>query len=104
MDIGTVKLQLLAGKYKTYEELFNDIQLIWDNCKLYNAAGSPITRICEIMEKIAKSKVAKFRTAHGLPTPSNVPNQSSTRTKRQATKNVSELSISQQMKPGQYEK
>lgn len=69
MDLGTVKSQLLAGKYKTYEEVFNDIQLIWDNCKLYNAVGSPIHKICEIMEKSAKSKVAKFRAAHGLPTP-----------------------------------
>jgi hypothetical protein len=100
MDIGTVKSQLLAGKYRTYEELFNDIQLIWDNCKLYNAAGSPITRICEIMEKIAKIKIAKFRTAHGLPTPSNVLNQASTRTKRQSSKNAPERSSSQQAKPG----
>jgi hypothetical protein len=104
MDIGTVKSQLLAGKYRTYEELFNDIQLIWDNCKLYNAAGSPITRICEIMEKIAKSKIAKFRTAHGLPTPSNVLNQASTRTKRQSSKNAPERSSSQQAKPGEYDK
>ena len=69
MDLGTVKSQLLAGKYKTYVEVFNDIQLIWDNCKLYNAVGSPINKICEIMEKTAKSKIAKFRAAHGLPTP-----------------------------------
>ena len=54
MDLGTVKSKLLSGKYKTYEEVFADIQLIWDNCKLYNQAGSPITRICEAMEKFAK--------------------------------------------------
>lgn len=54
MDLGTVKSKLLSGKYKTYEEVFADIQLIWDNCKLYNQTGSPITRICEAMEKLAK--------------------------------------------------
>ena len=82
MDLGTVKSKLLSGKYKTYEEVFNDIQLIWDNCKLYNRAGSPITKICEVMEKNARSKVEKFRAAHGLPPPQAYNKNANIRVKR----------------------
>ena len=40
MDLGTVKKNLKNNKYKTVEEALNDIQLIWGNCKTYNAEGS----------------------------------------------------------------
>jgi hypothetical protein len=40
MDLGTVRKKLLNGKYKLAEEILDDLQLIWDNCKLYNAPGS----------------------------------------------------------------
>jgi len=70
MDLATCKEKLLSGKYATYEEVFNDIQLIWDNCKLYNMIGCEIYKVCERMEKTAKRQVQKFRAAHGLPQPS----------------------------------
>lgn len=57
MDLLTVKEKLMAGKYGTYEEVFGEVQLIWDNCKLYNMAGSEIYKICERMEKTAKRMV-----------------------------------------------
>ena len=40
MDLGTVKKNLKNNKYKLVEEVLADIQLIWDNCKMYNAEGS----------------------------------------------------------------
>jgi len=40
MDLGTVKKNFRANKYKLVEEVLNDLQLVWDNCKLYNAEGS----------------------------------------------------------------
>ena len=40
MDLGTVEKQLNANKYRTVEEFIDDVQLIWDNCKAYNEAGS----------------------------------------------------------------
>ncbi len=40
MDLGTVKKNLKNNKYHYVEECLNDIQLIWDNCKLYNSEGS----------------------------------------------------------------
>ena len=57
MDLSTVKEKLMAGKYATYEDAFNDVQLIWDNCKLYNMMGSEIYKICERMEKTAKRQI-----------------------------------------------
>ena len=45
------------GKLKTYDEVFSEIQLIWDNCKTYNMAGSDIYKLAEYMEKITKRTV-----------------------------------------------
>ena len=66
MDFGTLKKNLLAGKFSTYEEFLQEIQLIWDNCKLYNMQGSEIYRLCERMEKMARRELMKFKSAHGL--------------------------------------
>ena len=40
MDLGTVKSKLSGSGYETIEDFLDDIQLIWDNCKVYNAQGS----------------------------------------------------------------
>ena len=62
MDLGTVKNRLVTGKYATYEDFFTEIQQIWENCKLYNMAGSDIYRICERMERSARREINKFRS------------------------------------------
>lgn len=36
MDLGTVRRNLSNGMYQTVEGCLADIQLIWENCKLYN--------------------------------------------------------------------
>ena len=36
MDLGTLKKNIDAGKYSTFEQCFKDLALIWDNCKAYN--------------------------------------------------------------------
>jgi hypothetical protein len=40
MDLGTVGHKLKDGRYQNVEEVFDDIQLIWDNCKIYNSPNS----------------------------------------------------------------
>lgn len=40
MDLGTVQKKLSDGEYRVVEECLDDIQLIWDNCKLYNGSQS----------------------------------------------------------------
>jgi len=48
---------LAKGKFVTYDEVFADIQQIWDNCKLYNMAGSDIYKLAEYMEKLTKRTI-----------------------------------------------
>lgn len=42
MDLSTVKVKLDNQSYKYVEEFLEEIQLIWDNCKLFNAEKSVI--------------------------------------------------------------
>lgn len=39
MDLSAVNRKLREEKYRTVEEVLDDLQLIWDNCKLYNQQG-----------------------------------------------------------------
>ena len=52
-----MKKNLLASKFSTYEEFLLDLQLIWDNCKLYNRQGSEIYKLCERMEKMTRREI-----------------------------------------------
>ncbi len=61
MDLATVKENLSKGIYPTFDAFFAEIQLIWDNCKLYNMMGSDIYKICERMERSARREINKFR-------------------------------------------
>ena len=40
MDLGTIRKKLLNNKYEAVEAVLDDIQLIWDNCKVYNQMDS----------------------------------------------------------------
>lgn len=40
MDLGTVNNKLKDDKYRYVEEYLDDVQLVWDNCKSYNAPGT----------------------------------------------------------------
>ena len=42
MDLSTVNKYLNEEKYQSIEEVLDDLQLIWDNCKIYNKKGSVI--------------------------------------------------------------
>jgi hypothetical protein len=42
MDISTVKKKLGNVEYTSLQEVLDDIQLIWNNCKRYNIEGSVI--------------------------------------------------------------
>ena len=67
MDFATIKNALLkGGKYVTFDDVFGEIQLIWDNCKTYNMAGSEIYKLAEYMEKLSKRTIQKFRSANGI--------------------------------------
>jgi hypothetical protein len=62
MDFNTLRTNLLDGKFTTYEDFLSDLQLIWDNCKLYNMIGSEIYKLAERMEKMSRREIQKFKS------------------------------------------
>jgi len=60
MDLGTVKKNIKGAKYKYIEEALGDIQLIWDNCKTYNAEGSWIWKQADKLEKYSKKLIKTY--------------------------------------------
>ena len=50
-DLNLIRRQNNEGKYKFVEEILDDIQLCWDNCKLYNAIDSEIYEQALHLEK-----------------------------------------------------
>lgn len=51
MDLGTVRDRLLANQFTSHQAVLDDIQLIWDNCKLYNVDGS-VSQIIRIYSNL----------------------------------------------------
>lgn len=40
MDLSTINRKLREMRYRMVEEVIDDIQLIWDNCRVYNPKGT----------------------------------------------------------------
>jgi hypothetical protein len=51
MDLGTVEKKLAAEAYPTVEAFKADIQLVFNNCYLYNNAGDPVTQDAKKLEE-----------------------------------------------------
>ena len=61
MDLSTLRNKLREKIYKTPRECFDDLQLIWDNCKLFNSENSAIYAQSITMEKYARALIqSKF--------------------------------------------
>ena len=45
MDLGTVEENFQNNAFEKIEDLLSQVQLIWDNCKLYNLPGSVMLSI-----------------------------------------------------------
>ncbi|KAI8371098.1 Bromodomain-containing protein [Blakeslea trispora] len=71
MDLGTVERKLLADKYPTVDAFRSDIQLMFDNCYLYNNPGDPVCldakKLEEHYQKLCKKQPSMMTTP--LPTP-----------------------------------
>ena len=59
MDLGTCKEKLLNGEYKIFQEFIDDVNLIWENCRLYNQAGSAIVKKANSLDKKMRSLIDK---------------------------------------------
>ena len=54
MDLGTMQKKVKAGQYKSKKQFAHDLDLIWDNCLLYNSDPThPLRRNVHFMRKKA---------------------------------------------------
>jgi Transcription factor involved in chromatin remodeling, contains bromodomain len=56
MDLGTIKKKLKTNKYKNITDFLDDIQLVWNNCKLYNQEGSVFIFIISLRPSLSINK------------------------------------------------
>ena len=57
MDLSTVREKLNNDEYSSVEECLDDLQLIWDNCKLYNVEFSKIYKMSIRLEDFQSRQV-----------------------------------------------
>lgn len=62
MDLSTVKKNLKNSRYTSSEEVFEDLMLIWDNCRTYNMCDSPVYHHADSMER----HMIKYCNMHGI--------------------------------------
>lgn len=69
MDLGTVKRKLDRDQYVDIEECAQDIRLIWNNCKMYNADGSDFYLLASSLSKRFEERyqkiLAEYDASHG---------------------------------------
>lgn len=63
MDLSTVKKNLKNSRYGSGEEVFEDLMLIWDNCRTYNMCDSPVYHHADSMER----HMIKYCNMHAIP-------------------------------------
>ena len=66
MGVESLKSNLLAGEYQTYEAFFADLWLIWDNAKMYNKKESDLYQLADDMEKRTRTELEKFKADNQL--------------------------------------
>ena len=59
MDLGTCKKKLLNGEYKLFQDFMDDVNLIWENCRLYNQSKSSIVKMANALDKKMHSLMDK---------------------------------------------
>ena len=56
---------LTHGKYKDMEQFEADLQLIWNNCFLYNPPHNEVVSMASAMEQYSKKLLESFRETKG---------------------------------------
>jgi transcription initiation factor TFIID subunit 2 len=72
MDLGTVNQKLKDGRYENVEDVFDDIQLIWDNCKTYNPPNSWIHNTAEKLERSFKKMAKNYLPSISIIVPGSI--------------------------------
>jgi hypothetical protein len=67
MDLGTVQAKLQSGEYKTLGECYEDISLVWLNCRHFNTVDSFVVRCSFACEKWLDEELLKQVTVADNP-------------------------------------
>jgi hypothetical protein len=68
MDLGTVSTKLASDQYASIDAFYDDVNLIWTNCMLYNADGSEVYNMAAAM-LAETAKLTAGAPALAAPTP-----------------------------------
>jgi len=60
MDLGTIKRNIAARKYKSIPDAAEDIRLVWTNCMTYNQDGSDFFLLAKNLSKKFEEKYSKL--------------------------------------------
>jgi len=60
MDLSTLQRKMKGEHYTKVEDVLDDVQLIWDNCKAYNPDNSWIHSVAEKLERSFKKMVRNY--------------------------------------------
>jgi hypothetical protein len=69
MDLSTVLRRLKEERTTRVEEVLDDLQLIWDNCKTYNPDNSWIHSVAEKLERAFKKMLKNYFPDMNVPVP-----------------------------------
>ena len=72
MDLSTVLKRLKEERTTKVEEVLDDLQLIWDNCKTYNPDNSWIHSIAEKLERAFKKMLKNYFPEMNVPVPISI--------------------------------
>jgi len=61
MDFSTMEHKLETNQYPNMEVFMDDVQLVFDNCRIYNPDGSIYARNATKMEKFVREQLASYR-------------------------------------------
>lgn len=67
MDLGQIKRKIEKEEYPTLHACGDDVRLVWENCKTYNADGSDFYLLAESMSKKFEDKFAKLLKELNIP-------------------------------------
>ncbi|OZJ03714.1 hypothetical protein BZG36_03297 [Bifiguratus adelaidae] len=70
MDISTVDRKLNNNQYPSVDNFIQDVRLIFSNCYAYNGLESPISGLCQNVEKAFESSLRQMPVVDGSHSPS----------------------------------
>jgi bromodomain-containing protein 3 len=61
MDLGTIKAKLHANQYLKFQDFLYDMNLVFENCILYNGENSTVSLMCKgVREEFKKLYYSLF--------------------------------------------